>query len=95
MRTVRVGILRIRVALGATHLGRRRLMREALHILVAIHAAEHAAMDRVLQLVLVHKQADLLSIHILRQRVVGVASKAIRVFKLLPPTGCGGPDQKQ
>ena len=40
-RAVRIGILRIGMALGAENLLRRGLVRQALHVLVAIHASEH------------------------------------------------------
>ena len=67
MRAVCIRVLCIGVTVCTTYLGRRSLMRKALHILVAIDTTEHAAMDRVLQFALVHKQAGLFSVHVLRQ----------------------------
>ena len=95
VRAMRVSILRFGVALRATYLGWRSLMRKALHVLVAINTTEHASMDRVFQFALVHKKADLLSVHIFCQRIVGVTDKAISVFKLLSGTCGEGPNQKQ
>ena len=83
VRAVRVGVLCICVAAGATHFRRRRIMRKALHVLVAVHATEHAAVDRVLQLVLIRVDAHLLAVHVFRQRGIGMAGKAIGVLELL------------
>jgi hypothetical protein len=70
-------------------------MHKALYILVAVHTTEHAAVDGVLQLVFIDVDADLLAVHFLGQRCVGVAGKAIGVFELLTRACCKGPNQKQ
>ena len=80
---VRIGLLCVRMALRAGHLLRRHIVRQALHIRVAIHAGEHAAVRRMLELGAIHKQADLLAIHILGQRFVGVALKAVFILDLV------------
>ena len=94
MQAVGVSLLRIRVALPAGHLPGRRIVHQALHIRVAIHARKQASMDRVLQLPRIHKQAQRLSIHIRRQRLIGVAGKAIRIFKLLRAMRYRGPGKQ-
>jgi hypothetical protein len=50
MQTVRVSLLRIGMALRAGDLLRRGLVDQALHILVAIHAGEHTAVNGMLHL---------------------------------------------
>jgi hypothetical protein len=95
MHTVRVSILRVGVAVSTAHLGRSRFMRKALYILVAVNTGEHAAMDRVLQLALVHKETELLAIQIFCQSLIGMAGEAVSVLELLPGACCGGPNQKQ
>ena len=95
MSAVLVSFLRIRMAFPAGHLPGRRIVRQALHIRVAIHAPKQPPMDRVLQLPRIHKQAKLLSIHIGRQRLIRVAGKAIRIFKFLRTMRHGGPDKQR
>ncbi len=59
VRAVRVGILRVSMAIGAENLLRRRLVGQALHILVAVHAGQlHRAVDGVLELFGVDEQRD-------------------------------------
>ena len=72
-------------------------MREALHVLVAVHACKlHRAVDGVLELLAIHKQRNLLAIHVFGQGVVAVASEAIFVFQLvLGASGEGRAQQKE
>jgi len=80
---VLIGRLLVCVALGAGYLLRGGVMHQTLHILVAIHASKHSAVDGVLLLVGVHIQVDLLAIHLHRQGGVGVTGKAILVLGLM------------
>jgi hypothetical protein len=60
-----VSILRASMAISAENLLRRRLVRKALHVLVAIHARElHRSMDGVLELLGVHEKRYRLAIHV-------------------------------
>ena len=91
---VRVSELRIGMASGARDFLRRRLVNQALHILVAVHAGKHRAVDRMLQLACIHIQADLLSIHFRAHGGVGVAGKAIFVLGLMFSAGRTGPNEQ-
>ena len=97
MRTVRVGILRIHVAIGTTHLGRRRLMRKALHILVAVDARKlHGAVDGVFELFCVDEEGDGLAVDVGRERRITVAGEAVFIFQLvLGASGEGRAQQKE
>ena len=94
MQAVGVRFLGIRVALGAGDLLRGALMRQALHVGVAIHAAEHRAVNRMLELVRVHAQADRLAIHLCHEGGVGVAGKAVAVLELMLGMSRARPDQQ-
>ena len=83
VRAVRPRRLCILVAIRACYLLRRRVMRQALHVLVAIDAPENAAVDRRSQLLLVHKQADLLAVDLFRQCGVAMAGKAVLILELV------------
>jgi hypothetical protein len=80
---VRISLLCIRMALRAGHLLRRRIVRQGFHIRVTVHAPEHSAVNRMLELRAIDKQAHLLAVHVLRQRFVGVALKAVFVLQLV------------
>ena len=57
MAAVRVGVLRIGMAVGADNLLWRRLVRQALDVLVAVHAGElHGGVNGVLELFRVDKE---------------------------------------
>lgn len=92
---VRVCALRIGVALGARNLFRWRLVREPLYILMAIHATEHRAMDRVLELCSVNVEACLQPICFGRKRGVGVAAEAVLVFGLMFGASCEDPAKQK
>ena len=79
------------MALGAGDLLRSGLMDQALHILVAIHAGEHRAVNGMLQLFFIHVQADLLAVHFGGQSGVGVAGKAVFIFGLVLGVSRAGP----
>ena len=83
MKTMGIRRLRIGMALRAGYLLRRLLMHQALHILVAIDARQHAAMDGVLEFVAIHKQTDLLAVFIIGQRGIGVAGKTICILEFM------------
>jgi len=76
------------VALGASNSQRSRLMRKALHVLVAVNAGKHAAVNGVLEFGLIHEQADGLAVFLRGQASVAMAGKAIRILELLP-IACG------
>ena len=88
MGAMRVSLLRVRMALPAGNLFGRRIVRQALHVGVAI-------VDGVLLLRLIHKQADRLPVHVSRQRLVAVAGKAIRILELGLSFGFTGPEDKK
>ncbi len=86
----------IGVALRAADFLRGRLVRQALHILVAIHAGEHAAVDGMLELALVDEEADRRSVLVRGgERGVGVAGEAVRVLELLRGVCGRGPGKKK
>ena len=91
--SVRICILRIRMALGASDLPRRRFVDQALHIFVAIDATEHSAMNGMPQLVFIHIQADLAAVCIFVQSGVGVAGETVFVLQLLLAASGRGPDK--
>jgi len=69
-------------------------MHQALHIRVTVHARKHAAVHRVLELVLVNGEADRGAVCVCRgEGRVGVAGEAVRVFELLRGERGGGPDK--
>ena len=95
MGAMRVSLLRVRMALPAGNLFGRRIVRQALHVGVAIHARKQPSVDGVLLLRLIHKQADRLPVHVSRQRLVAVAGKAIRILELGLSFGFTGPEDKK
>ncbi len=94
VQAVRVSVLRIRMALGAGDLPRGGLMDQAPYILVAINARKHAAVDGVLELVLIHIQADLLAVHFRSHGRVGVAGETIAVLELVLGVCRAGPNKQ-
>ena len=70
-------------------------MRQTLHIRVAIHAGEQAAVNRLLELGRVHVQADRLAINLLRQSGIGVAGEAVAVLELMLGMERAGPGKKR
>ena len=96
MRTVRIGRLRIGVALRARDPLWRRLVHQALHIGVAIDARQRQrSVNGVLQLAFIHKQADRLAVHVLGERVVAMAGEAVLIFQfVLGLNGAGEKRQK-
>lgn len=51
-------------------------MRRTLYIGVAIHAREHAAMDRIFEALGIDMQADGFAVHVVSQRGVAMARQA-------------------
>ena len=92
---VRVGGCGIGVTLRAAHLFRRILVRQALYVLVAVHACEHAPVHRVLELVFIDGEAHRRAVRVRRgQCRVGVTSEAVRVLELLRQERARGRDEK-
>ena len=83
VKAVRVRSLRIGVALHAGYLLRSRLVDQTFHILMTIHAPEHAAMDGVFELVPVDKEADFSAVLVIGQSGVGMTRKAVGVLQLV------------
>jgi len=101
MQAMRVGGLRVRMALRARHLQRRRVVDEALHILVAIHAGKHLPVNRMLHLRGIHIQTDRLAVDFRRQRRIGVTPETVFILELLlcrcgkcPTKQCGGKNRR-
>ncbi len=82
MQPVIVRLLLVAMALRAGWLGGRGFMRNGSDILVAIRATEHAAVNGVLELLLLHLQTHLLAVFFLGQRGVVMARQAIRIGEL-------------
>ena len=92
--TAQISIARVGMAPGALDLLRRRVMDEALHVLVAIDAGEHGAVDGVLQLGFIDKQALRLAVDVLSHGGVRVAGKTVRVFDLRLGMRRGSPKEQ-
>jgi len=58
-------------------------MKQALDVLVAIHAGKHGAMDRMTQFLGVDVQADRLSIYFSAQGGIRVTGKTVFILELL------------
>ncbi len=56
MHAVRIRVLSGGMAIGAGHFGRRLVVHKAFHVFVAIDAAQHLAVNGVLELILVDKE---------------------------------------
>ena len=85
--------LRIAVAIGAGDFLRGRCVAQALDVLVAIDAGEHAAVDGVGELGAVDVETDGLAVISVGQGLVGVAGEAVLVFWLLLGVGRPRPDE--
>lgn len=70
-------------------------MRERLHVGVAIDAAEHGAMNGVLEFGAVDEKAVWLSLHRLRQRGVAVTGEAVFAFRLVFRQEGVGPERQE
>jgi hypothetical protein len=90
------GGFRIGVAVGAQNFLRRRVVREALHVFVAVNARKlHGGVDGMLQLFRVDEERDGLAIHFSGEGGVTVAGEAIFIFQLvLGASGEGRAQQK-
>lgn len=65
MGAVREGILRAGMTFGAENFLRRGLVRETLHVLMAVYACKfHGGVDRMLQLLRVDEERDRLAVHV-------------------------------
>jgi hypothetical protein len=58
-------------------------MRQTFHICVAIDASEQTAVDGVLQLFLIDREAELFAVLLFHQCCVGVASEAVLILQLM------------
>lgn len=83
VRTVLVRGLLIGMTLRAGDLLWRRIVRQALHVGVAIHAREHRSVYGVLQLVRIHEQAMRPAVHVATQGGVAVTGEAVFVPRLV------------
>ncbi len=96
MQAVRVRLLRIAVAVGAGNLFGRRGMAQFLHVLVAIDAGEHGAVDGVGELGAVDVEADRLAIVSVGQGLVGMAGEAVFIFEFVfGPRHCRRGEQRE
>jgi hypothetical protein len=69
-------------------------MDQALHILVAIHAGKHGAVDGVLELGFIDKQALLLAVDVLTHGGVGVAGEAVDILEFVLGMRDGSPEKQ-
>ncbi len=90
-----IGLLRSFVASGAGDFLGRRVVDQAFDIGVAINAAEQPAVERMLQLVFIDIEADLLAVFVGGQRGVAVTGQTIAVFKLLRGPARASPGQHE
>ena len=97
MQALRVGISRIGMATHAEDFLRRCLVREALHVFVAIDASQlHRAVDRVLKLFAIDEEGNLLAVDVFGKRRVAMAGEAVFVFQfVLGTNGEGRAQQKE
>jgi len=72
----------------------RRFVRQALHVGMAIHALPQRAVDGMLELVSVHKQAVGLAVHIYAERRVAVTGQAVFVGQLVLRLRWRDPEKK-
>lgn len=92
---MRPGVERTGVALGAGDFFGRLVVRQALHVLVAIHAGEHGAVDGVLELVFVDVEADHRAVYVLGEGGIAVAGETVCVLELLRVGGTGKKRKRQ
>src|SRR5690242_18935470 len=71
------------MALGTAHLRRRRLVHRVLDVSMAVHAREHAAVDRIFELLRRDIKTDWLAGDFLAQGGIAMASQTIVVGGLL------------
>ena len=97
MHAVRVGILRIGMAIRAENFLRRRFVRETLHVLMAIHASKlHGGVDGMLQLLRVDEERNGSAVNVGGQGGITVAAEAVIIFQLvLGASGEGRAQQKE
>ena len=95
MGAVRISGLCVGMASVAGEFLRRSLMRERFHVGVAIDAAEHGAMNGVLEFSAVDEKAVWLAVHCLRQRGIAVTGEAVFVFELVFRQEGGGPERQE
>ena len=97
MRAVGIGVLRVGMAIGTENLLGRRFVRQALDVLMAIHASElHGGVDGMLQFFRVDIERDRLAIEVGGERRVAVATEAVFVFQfVLGASGEGRAQQKE
>src|SRR5208337_5068140 len=94
MMAASVSFLRVGMALRASDLCRRSLVRRFLHVRVTIDTGEHLAVDGMFQLVCIDIEAGLLAVGLSHQTGVGVALKAILILGLVPGI-CGAAAKEQ
>lgn len=95
MEAVREGLLCVAVAVGAADLFGWGFVGQALDVFVAVDAQEHAAVDRMRELVAIDEERDLLAILFFGQGRVGMAGKAVFVLELVFGAERGDRDKKR
>ena len=92
--TVRVSILRARMAFGAEDLLGRRIVGKAFNVFVAIHARQlHRAVNGVLQVLGIDEERNGLTVHIRTQACVAMAGETVFVFQFV--LGASGESRAQ
>ena len=92
---MRVGLLGIAVAIGTANLFGRGLVDQALDVPMAIHASKHAAVDGMLELLPVNEQTDFVTVDLVRQRGVGMASKTVVIRGFMFGASDAGPKEQE
>lgn len=80
---VRIGLAGIGVALRAAYLLWRGIVDETFYVLVAIHTGEQAAVNGMLEFVLIDVEADGLAVYFRGQCGIAMAGEAVGVLELL------------
>jgi hypothetical protein len=91
------GVLCVLVTTCAEDFLRRCVVRERLYVLMAIDASKlHRSVDRVLKLLAIDEEGNLLAVHVFGKRRVAMASEAVFVFQfVLGTNGEGRAQQKE
>ena len=95
MRAVGVGILSVSMAVGTRDFLRRRFVREALYVLVAIHAGEHGTVHGLLELCRIDAKGFLLTVGLCGESLVRVAGETIFIFGLMFGASCEDPAKQK
>lgn len=83
VQAVAVSLLCIAVAISAGYLFGCRRMDKTLDILMTVDARKHRAVDRMIQLIAVHVETDLLAVDLVAQCRVAMACETVFVLRLM------------